>query len=207
MNSKTDYQKIRKGAFFSLLLPLSFTLLFSVIFNLYDFKQILFPQHYASISQVNAAEVSAPSYILLDKIKLHYTGYDMLKDTKIKGHYYYYTENNVCYFVLLNEGLSNTAPKSVVQKNLRLHLIPIDSDFDDFLSNLSKDLDYNQTHLLEDTAPFVAVQSNSLFKYSVVAFLVFLICLLTTVANILYYLFILIYPDFLSDKKKSMDSF
>lgn len=194
MSIKQIYQRIRKQAFFPLLLPLSFTLLFSVIFSLYDFGQILFPKYFSAISQISATDLSTPSYIILNKAKLHYTGYDVIKNQKVKGRYYYSIQNHVCYFVLLDEKISANAKEIITLKNVRLHLIPLDNDFDGFISEISKDLDYSHIHLLEDTAPFVAVQSDSLFRYSIIAFILSMICLCVTTIIVLNYFMVILFP-------------
>lgn len=194
MNIKQIYQRIRKQAFFSMLLPLSFSLLFIVIFGLYDFGQILSPQHFDELSQISANDLSTPSCIVLKKAKLHYTGYDFVQNGAIKGHYYYSIQNHVCYLVLLRDQKSETVPNVVSPQNIRLLLTPLDKEDEELLTELSNDIDYSKVHLSEDTAPFVAIQSDALYIYSIIACMFSLICILITTYITLSYALVILFP-------------
>ena len=75
---------------------------------------------------------SRQDYVNLTDVTLYYTGYDSVRNDKIKGRYYYALEGDQCFFFLLNSEDAMKAPESLIFPSLNLRLVQSNSDFSSF---------------------------------------------------------------------------
>lgn len=166
MNIQYIYHKIRKQTLISAIIPAVFLVFLIMTANRYPFKDIFAPNCYTGAVKLDKAFSSVADYMELSDVTLYYTGYDSVKDSQIVGKYFYAIEDNQCFFFLLNSEKALKAADSITVNNLKLKLVLPDSDYDNFLMNLSQDIDWQYTHLSEVSASHIAVEYHNILSYS-----------------------------------------
>lgn len=138
------------------LLCLAVLLLFWVFSS---FQEFFFPVRNPA-NHLNSRLNSGSRYASFEEITLHYTGYCYEQEGKTKGYYYYSFFDDDCLLFLLKNSSCNDGQESLTLKNVR-GAVAADTPAQEMLiSNLAKDLAWDNKQLAEITQPFLIVETE-----------------------------------------------
>lgn len=166
MNIQYIYHKIRKKTLISAIIPVVFLVFLIFMAYNFPFKEVFSPITYSNVSKLDTAFTSRKDYVSLSDITLYYTGYDSVKNSQVVGKYFYAIENNKCYFFLLNSEKALESDTFITFEHLKLQLSSLDLNYNNLLTNLSEDINWQYTHMAEVSPQYVAVEYRGMLTYS-----------------------------------------
>ena len=166
MNIQYIYHKIRKKTLISAIIPVVFLVFLIFMAYNFPFKEVFSPITYSNVSKLDTAFTSRKDYVSLSDITLYYTGYDSVKNSQVVGKYFYAIENNKCYFFLLNSEKALESDTFITFEHLKLQLSSPDLNYNNLLTNLSEDINWQYTHMAEVSPQYVAVEYRGMLTYS-----------------------------------------
>jgi len=161
MNSSKLKQGIQKVNLFRLILPVIF--LFLLIFAALQFPIVncLFPTNVDSSKSASELYNSKSIYIKTTTGKLYYTGYDYLKGSSVKGHYFYSLENGKCTIYLFSSVyFKDGVPSTLENVEIKAMLVHNRSNLEQLLNPMAKDMNWTYDGLASCTDTIIISQMN-----------------------------------------------
>lgn len=140
--------------------PIAFVLyvIFILVFlKINPIYQSLVPQQHTNLSQLKA-----DTYATITPKELKYSGYDITKNGKIIGRYYYTTEDNSCYFFLLS--YTNSMPDLITDQTITGKVKKSGESHTTMLDTLGTDITWSTDELFEYVSPLYMDQTNQTKK-------------------------------------------
>lgn len=120
---------------------------------------------------------------------LYYTGYDVVSNNKVTGHYYYTLLNDRCtIYILSSKHVGNSSNPPIVLNNQTFNatLRKNDNNFKSLLEYMSADLNWNYSGMLRHTSTTIIDQkSYSISTYILISIFTFTSVVLTLITAIL----------------------
>lgn len=129
-------------------------------------------------------------YVIVRPETLYYTGFDYVKNTHVKGRYYYcLTEDSCTFFLLLPEG--EEAPQTVERATITARVNEAEETLSDLTTSFARKISWSKDGLGSMTSPYVLEEVSFSRTRILVTFLSLALftvtCLVTFLLNLLKY--------------------
>lgn len=153
----------------------------------YPFSNIFSPKKIDSVSE--AGNLPKNSYITANTNTLYYTGFDFVRNNKVRGHYYYSLADNNCTFFLIKADEDNTQAKEQLDnKTITAQINYNDELLASLVQSVSKQLNWTSDGLNKMVSPYIintmtlsGVSSHLLFAFIIIC------AAITFISGILYF--------------------
>ena len=198
MKNNIVFSHIRKTSLKHLLISAVFLLLSSCLVYFQPYDDIFFRKEVSSSAEAVEAYEAGARFVVVNPEVIYYTGYDLMKDGKIKGAYYYELSSaDSCVFYLMDEA-GDMEEYSYKTSGILVKFDKANGLFDNMLEMLSSSIEWNYEDLKEITSDIILVQAdNDIWIYYVVfAFVAILMLYLTVmgISNLIYAIFPILHP-------------
>lgn len=166
--SKKIRLKYKRKAVFCLLL----LLLLIVVWMAYPFQEFFSPVEIVGSRSASTLKADT-KYVEITDITLHYTGYCNQKSDNPKGYFYYGFVGNKCLFFLLSNDTCNQGQESITFSAIRGTVYRNSAFFDQLVTYLAEDLDWNKTQLTNISQPYLINETGYNYGFHIVLLALF----------------------------------
>lgn len=193
MKKNYIYNHIRKISLINLIIPVILSILIAVLFFRIPFSDVLSPRDMSSADLADEFYLSNSRIVELSSEKIYYTGYNQMKNNKIKGYYYYSLEHGVCTFILI-DSKRISKPKEIIKNySLKASIDKQDAMLTKMIKDFSKDLNWTNDGLLSVSSSYYINETGfneNLYLYlGLCLFFMIIILLSYIIINITYIIF------------------
>jgi len=161
MNSSKLKHSIQRVNLFRMIFPLLFLVLLLMIATQFPLINCLFPTNIDSSKSATELYNSKSIYVKTTTGKLYYTGYDYLKGSSVKGHYFYSLVNGKCTIYLFSSTyFKDGVPSSIENVEIKAMLIHNRSNLEHLLTLMAKDMNWTYDGLASCTDTIIVSQMN-----------------------------------------------
>ena len=197
MNSSKLRQGIQRVNLFRLIFPTIFLFLLFFVALQFPLVNCLFPTNIDSSKSATELYNSKSIYVKTTTGKLYYTGYDYLRGSSVKGHYYYSLENGKCTIYLFSaEYFKDGVPSTIENAEIKAMLIHNRSSLDQLLKLMAKDMNWTYDGLASCTDTVIISQMNYAVIPSVMIGIMLFFAFSFSLAHILILLFNIYKPEY-----------
>lgn len=188
---------IQKVNLIRILFPFLFLLLLTLFTISFPIFSCLFPSTVESSKSPTELYSSKQIYIKTTTGKLYYTGYDYLKGTSVKGHYFYSLEDGRCTIYLFStKYFTNGVPATVDDAEFDAVLIHNKSNLNQLISLMAKDLGWTYDGLASYTDTVIVSQMNYAIIPSILLGILIFFAFSFSLAHILTLVFNICKPQY-----------
>ena len=202
LNQNQFIHTMRKVYVRRLILPLLFlAILFALLFRL-PILNCIFPTSISENTNVNELFAHNEPFVEISPSALHYSGYDYMRGTHVKGHYYYTLVNGRCTIYLIScnvVGNTGQPPATLEQSHFKARLISKEDMLKDLLTLMAGDMSWNYNSIRSITAPIIISELNYTLYPVVILGILLLLAFPLLLAHILFTLYSIIHPLHYSD--------
>jgi len=197
MNSSKLKQGIQRVNLFRMILPIIFLFLLIIAALHFPIVNCLFPTNVDSSKSATELYNSKSIYINTTTGKLYYTGYDYLKGSSVKGHYFYSLENGKCTIYLFSTiYFKDGVPNTIDNVEIKAMLIHNRSNLEQLLHPMAKDMNWTYEGLASCTDTVIISQLNYAVIPSVLIGIILFFALAYSFVHILILLFNVYKPEY-----------
>jgi len=197
MNSSKLKQSIQRVNLFRTIFPILFLLLLLIVALQFPLVNCLFPTNIDSSKTATELYNSKSIYVKTTTGKLYYTGYDYLKGSSVKGHYFYSLENGKCTIYLFSTTyFKNGVPSTIDNVEFKAMLIHNRSNVDQLLKLMAKDMNWTYDGLASCTDTVIISQLNYAVIPSVLIGIILFIAFSFSLGHILILFFNVYKPQY-----------
>lgn len=152
---------IQRVNIFRMIFPVIFLIVIIFIAIWFPFFNCLFPTEVDSTKSATELYNSGCVYVKSNTGKLYYTGYDYLRGSTVKGHYYYALENGRCTIYLFsNQYFTNGIPETIDHADIKAMLIHKPSNLNQLLTLMASNMNWTYDGLAACTDTVIVSQMN-----------------------------------------------
>lgn len=197
MNTNLFYKNIRRVTLFHLIFPVVFFI--GLAFLLYKLPVIecFFPISYSTSDNADNLYTNY-DYINFEGGVLYYTGYDYMVAGRIRGHYYYSLENEICTLFIISKKTVqsyNEVPLELHDLKFKAKLIANEKMQKNLLKLISEDLHWTYDGINSHCLHTIVSQCHYFAKGTVILALIILISILYTFFHITSCILGLLHPE------------
>jgi len=194
MNSSKLKQSIQGVNLFRMIFPILFLFLLLIVTLQFPIVNCLFPTNIDSSKSPTELYNSKSIYVKTNTGKLYYTGYDYLKGSSVKGHYFYSLENGKCTIYLFSKiYFKDGVPSTLDNVEIKAMLIHNRSNLEQLLTLMAKDMNWTYDGLASCTDTVIISQMN----YAVIPSVLIGIFIFFAFSFSLAHIFILLFNIFM----------
>ena len=161
MNSIKLIHSIQKVNLFRMIFPILFLFLLLIVALQFPLVNCLFPTNIDSSKSATELYNSKSIYVKTTTGKLYYTGYDYLKGSSVKGHYFYSLENGKCTIYLFSAiYFKDGVPSTIENVQINAMLIHDHSNLNQLLNLMAKDMNWTYDGLASCTDTVIISQMD-----------------------------------------------
>jgi len=197
MNSSKLKQSIQKVNLFRMLFPILFLVLLFIAASQFPLANCLFPTNIDSSKSATELYNTNSIYVKTTTGKLYYTGYDYLKGSSVKGHYFYSLENGKCTIYLFSAiSFKDGVPATIENVEIKAMLIHNRSNLEHLLTLMAKDMNWTYDGLASCTDTIMISQMNYAVIPSVLIGIFMFFAFSFSLGHILILLFNVFFPQY-----------
>lgn len=195
MKYKVLLNKIRRINAFKLILPVVILVAIVIIFFQSSLWEGIVPTYLDSHHDVTNAHNAGNRYVEVNIPKLHYSGYDYMQGSDIKGHYYYSLENGHCQIYLIDK-LPGEVPATLTNYHASGNLQFQPDNYHDFIRLLARDLNWTYDGLKSITGNVILSEPGYHRIFLTIMGILLFLALCVVLTSITILLFNIIRPDY-----------
>lgn len=197
MNSSKLKQSIQRVNLFRMIFPIFFLILLITIAIRFPIFNCLFPTNVDSSKSPTELYNTKTIYIKSTTGKLYYTGYDYLKGSIVKGHYFYSLKDGKCTIYLFStEYFKNEVPGTIDNADIQATLIHNRSNLEHLLTLMAKDMNWTYEGLASCTDTVIVSQMNYAIIPSILIGIFMFFAFSFSLAHILILMFNIYKPQY-----------
>lgn len=197
MNSSKLKQSIQRVNLFRMIFPMMFLVLLVVIAIRFPIFNCLFPTNVDSSKSPTELYNDNSIYIKSTTGKLYYTGYDYLKGSSVKGHYFYSLENGKCTIYLFStKYFTNGVPCTIDNATIQAALIHNRSNLEQLLTLMANNMNWTYDGLASCTDTVIVSQMNYAIIPSILIGIFIFFAFSFSLAHVLILLFNIYNPQY-----------
>lgn len=127
--------------------PVCYLLLLLVLWFLFPIGEMLAPSHLSETETLTAAYTSDKEYINVTFSDLTFTGYTTSRFGSINGYWYYGSQEDSCYIVLLSPNTCEEGLPSIDSVNVNCRIVKDRKIYNELLGELAKDISWTEKGL------------------------------------------------------------
>lgn len=193
--------KLKKGIqrvnLFRMIFPIIFLFLLIIAAIQYPIVNCLFPTNVDSSKSASELYKSKSIYIKTTTGKLYYTGYDYLKGSSVKGHYFYSLVDGKCTIYLFSTTyFKDAVPSTIDNAQIQAMLLHNRSNQEQLLKLMAKDMNWTYEGLASCTDTVIISQLNYAIIPSAIILVFMFFAFSFSLAHILILLFNICKPEY-----------
>lgn len=197
MNSSKLKQSIQRVNLFRMIFPMIFLILLVIIAIRFPIFNCLFPTTVDTSKSPTELYNAKSIYVKSTTGKLYYTGYDYLKGSSIKGHYFYSLENGKCSIYLFSTNyFKDGVPATIDNAPIVAMLIHSRSNLEQLLTLMAKDMNWTYDGLASCTDTIIVSQMNYAIIPSILIGIFIFFAFSFSLAHILILIFNMFKPQY-----------